>query len=84
MGLMAKKIICIIKTSNVKAWWWFLLFEFRINHVKELIKELADKFEGWFISFGENTEKYETFWVLIRNEVKIIGKNREELTKLYT
>ena len=52
------------------------MFEFRINHAKELIKELADKFESRFTSLGENTEKYETFRVLIRSEVKIIGKNR--------
>ena len=34
-----------------------------------IIKELAKKFEGQFLCFGENTEKYITFSVLIKKEL---------------
>ena len=36
-----------------------------------MIKELAEEFEGEFECLGENTEKYITFSVLIKEEIRI-------------
>ena len=44
-----------------------------------IIKELGQKFKGQFSCLGENTEKYINFLVQIEKEVKIIGKNGEEI-----
>ena len=40
-----------------------------------IIKELANEFEGQFNSFGENKEKYKTFSVPIKKEIKKINKD---------
>ena len=44
-----------------------------------IIKELGQKFKGQFSCLRENTEKYINFLVQIEKEVKIIGKNGEEI-----
>ena len=46
-----------------------------------MVKELAKEFEGQFNCLGENAEKYTTFSVPLTKEVKIVGKNGEEITK---
>ena len=46
-----------------------------------IIKELAVAFKGQFSYLGKNTEKYITFLVPIKNEIKITDKNEEEITK---
>ena len=46
-----------------------------------MLKELAKEFEGQFNYLGENTKKYTTFSVPLTKEVKIVGKNGEEITK---
>ena len=43
-----------------------------------IIKELAEEFEEQFNCLGENTEKYVTFSVPIKNEVTRINKKRKE------
>ena len=43
------------------------------NDYHFIINELANEFEGQFECFGENKEKYETFFVPIKKETK---KNR--------
>ena len=45
-----------------------------------IIKGLAEEWEE-FTCLGENTEKYITFTVSIENEVTILDKNWEEITK---
>ena len=44
------------------------------------IKELAEKFEGEFESFGKNTEKYITFSVPIKKEITKKGKDGNDRT----
>ena len=52
------------------------------NYVCHFItKELEQKFKGQFSCLGENTEIYINFSVQIGKEVKIIGKNGEEIKK---
>ena len=51
------------------------------NHYHFIIKELAKESERELRCLEENTEKYKTFSVPIRKEVKIINKNRDETTK---
>ena len=46
-----------------------------------MVKELAKEFEAQFNCLGENAEKYTTFSVPLTKEVKIVGKNGEEITK---
>ena len=54
----------------------------RLNYDYDLIiKELAEKCQKQFPCLGENNEKYMTFTVPIEKEVKIIDKNREEITE---
>ena len=38
------------------------------NHL--IIKELAERFEGQLDCLGENTEKYITFSILLKKEIK--------------
>ena len=48
-----------------------------------VIKELAEKLEGEFESLGENTEKYVTFSVPIKNEITKIDKDsNDKITKI--
>ena len=47
-------------------------------HYKRASKEI----EGQFICLREITKTYKTFLVLIEHEVKRIGKNGEEVTKI--
>ena len=47
-----------------------------------IIKELGKDSEGEFKCMGENTEKYQTFSVPVRKEVKRIDRNLEEITKI--
>ena len=46
-----------------------------------MIKELAEESEGKLNCLGESTEKYITFSVPIKKEVKRIDRNREQITK---
>ena len=49
-----------------------------------IIKELAEGFEGEFECLGENTEKYTTFSVLVKNEITKKDKNgNDNITKIY-
>ena len=50
-----------------------------------IIKELAEEFKKQFTCLGENTERYITFTVPIKEEIKGIDKNGEEsiLQKIY-
>ena len=43
-----------------------------------IIKELANEFEGQFECLGENTEKYKTFSIPIKEEVTDIDKECNE------
>ena len=45
------------------------------------MKELVEELEGKFTWLGENTEKYITLSISIKNQVARIGKNGEEITK---
>ena len=47
-----------------------------------IMKKLPKEFKGQFSCLGENTEKYITFPVPMEKEVKRIGKNEEETTKV--
>ena len=48
-----------------------------------IIKELAEEFEGEFECLGENTEKYITFSVPIKKEIKKMDKNgNDKITKI--
>ena len=48
-----------------------------------IIKELAEELEGEFESLGENTEKYVTFSVPIKNEITKIDKDgNDNITKI--
>ena len=46
-----------------------------------IIKELVEEFEGQFTCLGENTERYITFSIPIKNEVRRINKKEEKVTK---
>ena len=46
-----------------------------------IIKELAEESEKQFTCLGENTEKYITFTIPIKKEVKRIDKNGEQIAK---
>ena len=46
-----------------------------------IIKELAEEFKGQFTCLGENTERYITFSIPIKNEVTRINKKEEKVTK---
>ena len=60
------------------------MFQHGLNYIYHfIINCLAKKFKGQFTCLGENTEKYITFCsVPIENEVKRIGENREEITRI--
>ena len=44
-----------------------------------IIKELASEFEGEFECLGENKEKYKTFSVPMKKEIKKISKDGNEI-----
>ena len=44
-----------------------------------MIKELTEELKENFFCLGENSEKYITFSVPIRKEIKIIGKRVKEI-----
>ena len=46
-----------------------------------IIKELPEEFNKQFTCLGENTEKYLTFTVPIKEEVTRLNKNGEQITK---
>ena len=46
-----------------------------------IIKELVEEFERQFTCLGENTERYITFSIPIKNEVRRINKKEEKVTK---
>ena len=46
-----------------------------------IIKELSEEFKKQFTCLGENTEKYITFTVPIKNKLQELKKNGEEVTK---
>ena len=48
-----------------------------------IIKELAEEFKTQITFLGENSEKYITFTVLIKIEVKRIDKMEKKLQKIY-
>ena len=42
-----------------------------------IMKELAEEFKKQFLCWGENTEKYNAFTIILEKEVTRIYKNRE-------
>ena len=71
---------CSLKYSIPKE--ILIVFHIKFNYDYHFImKKLAEECEGKFNCLGENTEKYITFSVPIKDEVTRIDKNGKEITK---
>ena len=54
----------------------YSVFHSRSNYDYHFImKKLANEFKGQFECFGENTEKYKTFSVLIEKQIRKVDKD---------
>ena len=80
MNIEVLHIACAIWNSILKA--ILIIFHNGSNYYYHfIIKGLAEEFEAQFTCLGENTKNVITFSVPLVKEVKIIGKNGQQITK---